>query len=223
MLSVLDHHHREGNDTMASAKQIDYLATLHAELVELAPAEERDIWTLTAGKKLTLGLKPSSYVSNMIDTAKAELQRLRGLGRVAADRAWIEQVPAGRYGLVFADTTPGGDGTVTRWFRVGHGQAGSRHEGKLFLDETDGVNWDWNSRQPIYDKGERAHILAGLAADIVGAATRYGYRYNTCGVCRTALSDPLSVELGIGPVCWRKLRDAAREIQAAMTLAAACN
>src|SRR5262249_25135471 len=43
--------------------------------------------------------------------------------------------------------------------------------------------------------------LKATAADPLGLAVAYGKRTGNCACCRRVLSDPKSVELGIGPIC----------------------
>lgn len=43
-------------------------------------------------------------------------------------------------------------------------------------------------------------ILA-CAADPLNAAIAYGKRYGKCSVCARTLTDPESIDRGIGPVC----------------------
>jgi hypothetical protein len=43
--------------------------------------------------------------------------------------------------------------------------------------------------------------LAALAADPTGELTAYGFASGRCGCCTRPLSDPISVAMGIGPIC----------------------
>lgn len=43
--------------------------------------------------------------------------------------------------------------------------------------------------------------IQALAADPLAAAVAHGKRYGSCAVCSRELSDPVSVERGIGPIC----------------------
>ena len=51
--------------------------------------------------------------------------------------------------------------------------------------------------------GDKAKIEAALA-DPLAAAVAYGKRYGACSCCAKPLTNPLSVELGIGPICRAK-------------------
>lgn len=50
---------------------------------------------------------------------------------------------------------------------------------------------------------EATHDLAVIVADPLAAAKMVGQTTGICGRCSAALSDPVSVERGIGPVCWK--------------------
>ena len=47
---------------------------------------------------------------------------------------------------------------------------------------------------------DKANIVAALA-DPLAAAVAYGKRYGACSCCGRTLTDPVSVERGIGPIC----------------------
>jgi hypothetical protein len=51
-----------------------------------------------------------------------------------------------------------------------------------------------------------ADCLAEATADPVAAAVRYGRLTGNCACCGRPLTDPKSVELGIGPICLVKLK-----------------
>lgn len=53
-------------------------------------------------------------------------------------------------------------------------------------------------------KPEAAAALAAIAADPRGAAIAYGRATGSCACCGRELTDPASIELGIGPICQDK-------------------
>ena len=56
-----------------------------------------------------------------------------------------------------------------------------------------------------YDCSEIEHTrVQEIARDPFGALVEYGHRTGNCGICSRPLSDPESVERGIGPVCAAK-------------------
>ncbi len=52
--------------------------------------------------------------------------------------------------------------------------------------------------------GRAAPALLAIAADPRGEAVRYGQRTGTCSCCGAELSNPKSIEFGIGPICAAK-------------------
>ena len=52
--------------------------------------------------------------------------------------------------------------------------------------------------------GDAATTLARMLADVQASAAAYGQITSTCGCCYRKLEDELSVERGIGPICWAK-------------------
>lgn len=56
-----------------------------------------------------------------------------------------------------------------------------------------------------YDCSEVENVrVQEIARDPFGALVEYGHRTGNCGICSRPLSDPESVERGIGPVCAAK-------------------
>ena len=52
--------------------------------------------------------------------------------------------------------------------------------------------------------GNASDTLRRMLADVQASAAAYGQITSTCGCCFRALEDALSVERGIGPICWAK-------------------
>ena len=52
--------------------------------------------------------------------------------------------------------------------------------------------------------GDASDTLRRMLADVQASAAAYGQITSTCGCCFRALEDELSVERGIGPICWAK-------------------
>jgi hypothetical protein len=57
----------------------------------------------------------------------------------------------------------------------------------------------------VKNKWHRYKILDKIAEDPVAAMKRYGRELGHCGMCGRTLTDTLSREIGIGPVCREKL------------------
>lgn len=86
-----------------------------------------------------------------------------------------------------------------------------RWKGYLFLS----TGSDYHSRtrlvmrEPdgtvVYESKRGREVLAAIVAAPIECMRAYGLITGTCGVCGRKLEDPLSVQLGIGPVCIGRL------------------
>lgn len=72
--------------------------------------------------------------------------------------------------------------------------------GFTFLAQLSGEN-----QIAIRDKQERERIYSAIAKDATGAMRLYGQKIGQCGHCRKQLTDEVSREFGIGPVCRKAL------------------
>jgi hypothetical protein len=102
------------------------------------------------------------------------------------------QVEAGRYALV--DT----DGVVK--FYVVDRPTDGKWAGYTFLSAQAS-----DEKHPIRNRETKQRILAEIAADPMGALTRYGIELGRCGVCGRTLTDEMSRATGIGPDCAARL------------------
>jgi hypothetical protein len=84
---------------------------------------------------------------------------------------------------------------VTKFYRVNTPTKG-RWAGCSFLNVQASSDF-----HPIRNQGERNAILAQIAKDPITAKALYGQELGQCGHCNRTLTDELSRELGIGPVC----------------------
>ena len=75
-------------------------------------------------------------------------------------------------------------------------------EGYRFLDELFGAPGDF--RKQAIRGNHKAEVLTLLGNDS-DALARFGWKFQVCGMCASPLTDASSRELGIGPVCMRKL------------------
>ncbi len=73
-------------------------------------------------------------------------------------------------------------------------------KGFTFLSQLSGEN-----HIRIRDTQERQRILSLIAQDAVGALKLFGQKIGRCGHCRKQLTDAVSREFGIGPVCRKAL------------------
>lgn len=107
-------------------------------------------------------------------------------------RGGLPSVAAGRY-AVTAD-----DGTVLL-YKVDRPTEG-KFAGWTF------VKWvRENGYESALRKPQAERVLARIAENPMDALVAYGRRTGVCGVCGRKLTDPESVEQGIGPVCASKV------------------
>lgn len=100
-------------------------------------------------------------------------------------------VPAGRYALY--------NTAESRWyfFKVDNPSSGN-WKGWTFLRQINGENLSKVT-------GPKFHqVLTHILANPLGAAKDYGKQTAHCGVCGIQLTDPDSIERGIGPICAQK-------------------
>ncbi len=103
-------------------------------------------------------------------------------------------IPAGRYALEFADGV--------RFYLVDKPERG-KWAGYTFVNEQSGDN-----RIPVKDRDMRSMIIHRIEEDPKAAAVLYGRELGVCSICGHTLTDPDSIENGIGPVCATKFAEA---------------
>jgi hypothetical protein len=106
------------------------------------------------------------------------------------------EVPEGRYALP-SDYDP--EGTPV-FYKVDHGNEGTRWEGYVFLERIIGPN-----EEKVRNAASRNFILDAIAEDVPGALRRYGHLSGHCGNCGLELTDKFSRFIGVGPICREKL------------------
>jgi hypothetical protein len=72
--------------------------------------------------------------------------------------------------------------------------------GWVFLSKLSGDN-----ALSVRDKAEREAVYALIGKDQIGALKLYGQKIGQCGHCRKTLTDAVSRDFGIGPVCRKQL------------------
>lgn len=108
-------------------------------------------------------------------------------------------VPAGRYALM----TPGGEDSdgepVARFFQVDKPTKGN-WAGYTFVSAVHAAGRSGWRKIPVKGQAGRA-VLTEIAQDAQGAMRAFGKLLGQCGNCGLPLTDPASIEFGIGPVC----------------------
>lgn len=116
----------------------------------------------------------------------------RSIEEKAATQGGPEGVPNGRYAVTE------GDG-ILRFYKVNTPTDG-RWAGFTFVEVQAS-----DELHPLKDRSRRARVLALIAEDPREAMLRYGREIGSCGHCGRTLTNPLSREIGIGPICRAKM------------------
>lgn len=97
------------------------------------------------------------------------------------------KVPDGRYAIEL-------EGAI-KFYRVRKVTSGP-WSGRTFVDQQAS-----DETFPVRFAAQRAKILTAIAADVKAAAIRYGRELGQCSQCGRTLTNPESIQLGIGPIC----------------------
>lgn len=208
----------------ATEKQIAYLTSLAEQVGHPVPDHvDLTTWTTTEASEMIERLKARipadaprpaterqvAYVQSLI----AEREIPEDLIEVAAQTTWdaeqasaliralkvaprrpvqaqdvYENVPDGNYAILNAS----GNGDVV-FYRVWTRRDGSR-----------GVDLQVSDDFLPVARAQVSGIMDRIAQDPGRALTRYGHEIGRCGVCNRTLTDEVSRERGIGPVCASK-------------------
>ena len=161
-----------------TAPQISYLTSLAA--ARIVPS-----WVADFLAKAEVGVSDGREASKCIDTLKAQPFKPLALPKVELPR---ETVPVGFYFLeneVYKVKASKNDPTGTRRY--------------AYIFKTDGTN----KGHYDYEKGA-IYRLTPAHQITVEQAARIGHATGVCCICGRELSDPVSVQNGIGPVCAKK-------------------
>lgn len=144
--------------------------------------------------------------ARQISKAKASsfIERLLEKPRVRAASVQLPDVPAGRYAV---DSAEG----ELRFYRVARGKTG-----RTWIHVQHGPD---ESEVPFSWIGYTAILESIVDAGLAEAMQRYGHEIGSCGNCGLRLTNRVSRELGIGPVCggrmfedaWRPMERGARQ------------
>jgi len=181
---VPDHLRQSG---LASPAQVQYLENMRdsKDLSKLSK-QQRDWLAKADFSKLTGGR--TGQASRVIEQLKDLPWLPRGTyntpqGPTASrQQTGYPPVNDGRYAV------PKGDGTLM-FYSVKNGRS------QVFLDV-----WASAERHPIRNPNEKLRILTAIAND-PDAGPRFGREIGACYKCGRVLTDELSRQLGIGPVC----------------------
>lgn len=125
-------------------------------------------------------------------TRDLEKDKARAAEQAAADEAGfsLREIPTGRYAIEV-----GGETLLVQLDNVDRG----KWAGWVFVKGEDGR---LGNQKPGHSyRGKYPEELAALAADPLAAAVAYGRYTGSCCICGRELTNPVSIEAGIGPIC----------------------
>lgn len=135
-------------------------------------------------------------VSALIDALYKAPRRENGANSPKSTDEW-KDIPDGRYALQFT-ILPGEGDTIWKFFQVKHGHT------RTFVDMLIG--------SPGAYRHQNLHgVAAGNIFEQIRkvgarqASIDFGIQSETCGVCSSPLTNPDSIEYGIGPKCRNKM------------------
>lgn len=117
------------------------------------------------------------------------IEKARTLPRETTRERILSDVPEGRY-AIFNEAA----GAI-RFYHVNKPTEG-RWAGYVFVNVQAG-----DEQHSIRNRESRDAILAAIAADPKAASLAYGRELGHCGVCGRTLTNPESIDAGIGPIC----------------------
>lgn len=190
----------------ASDAQILYVLGLQKERILPANWVEWD--------EPMLRLMEKDEVSAQITMLKSFTHKDRNAGASASRPSYT--MPGGRYAIYEpgVDDTPGAYSYVDRQDKVppSFGRwkfyqvdkpAKGRWEGYTFIKMLVGSPGDY--QKVDMPPALRASVLQAIEADPKKAMEDYGKQSGVCGKCHSPLTDPVSLQRGIGPKCYAKL------------------
>jgi len=159
----------------ATERQLEYLKALR---------DGKDLTTLTVEQivwlnEADLDTFPSEYPKDRISKVIETLVELPWKKR---DASFKPTVADGRYAVEKTDGT-------LMFYSVKNGHS------RTFVDV-----WASDTRYPIQNRDEAKRILEAIQND-PDAGPRFGREIGRCYVCGRTLTDELSRQLGIGPIC----------------------
>lgn len=161
-----------------------------------------------AGQRGERGPLTDRQVEAILKCRQAELDRAKRAEEAAKARVQtgrdLTQLPEGRTCAAVDNES----GTVT-FLLIDRPKAGTKWAGWVFVKQQQGPNEVRLGAQRPGESyvGQWANLIDKVLADPVAAVARYGLELGVCGVCNRALTNDISREAGIGPVCRAKLEN----------------
>lgn len=172
----------------ASPPQLDYIRDLIIDRDTDRLTEEQRDWLENWFGQTRLN---RGQASRIIDALKM-LPPSHKVGTVIPTGQWAK-VPTGRYAV--EDPADG----VLKFYKVNRPTEG-KWAGYTFLDVQAS-----DELHPIKNRRKKDDILSLILRDPQAAMLRYGIELGKCGHCGRTLTNELSREIGIGPICRAKM------------------
>lgn len=180
---------------LATPRQTDYAQSLLQQVIRsqqtVDPDNAPDLCHLlneVVGKRLVDPFLTTTEASEVIDGLKARLSYLKAKQSVAEAREDREQVGPGFYLL---------DGVV-------HRAVLNKTKTRTYAKRLQFSTGRWEYAGGAISKLSESNALT------VEEAAALGHRYGICVCCGAELTDPQSIERGIGPVCLKNLNKQGR-------------
>jgi hypothetical protein len=203
--SKVDFSVTSGVVTMATPRQKVLIPKL---LVERG-LPERDVETLTgeAARALItelIAMPRASYppINELIKPSVSEAAKPAGPTldeQIKIAAAALPQLRKMHYAIEERDFTKNDGEPVWKFYRVDLPTKG-KWAGRIFLDIQASDDY-----HPVRDSQRKLNVLQAIGFNAEKAASDYGHQIGRCGVCRRTLTDDVSIDRGIGPVCAKKV------------------
>lgn len=174
----------------ASEKQVAYVLGLYKER-DLPPNHTQ----YTADRLRLMERDDVSSEINLLKTYPHAVRYENGKQR----KEW--SMPAGRYAL-YHEAGPGVGTGKWRFYQVDKPTKG-KWDGYTFIKQLIGA--PGNYRQEPIRREQRDALLQRIEDDPKKAMADFGFQSGHCGKCSSPLTNPESLQLGIGPVCRGKM------------------
>jgi hypothetical protein len=175
---------------------------LHQALADFRE-QHADVWELLTSNENARNPNDFLWSLNEQLHRRGELseRQMAACGKfIAKRREWAEQRAAEPTSGVDLSGVPSGLYLVAdHRLRIDNVESG-KWAGWVFVKTESGEKVG-NQRPGAEYRGKLVEELRGLADDPQCASAAYGRLTGTCGVCSRTLTNPESIELGIGPVC----------------------
>ena len=180
----------------ATDKQTAFIARLVNERYE--DQDIRDLFAARCADPSFTTREASEMIDQLLATPRSE-----PTPAPAAPSAPVDGLDlSGLHGGYYAATIDG----VTKFFRIDR-VVGGKWDGWTFvkIQASDDLHRQGSQKPGQAYRGSSADYLAEIVKDERAALALYGHELGRCGVCSRTLTDELSRERGIGPVCWEKM------------------